>query len=163
MNQPNSRMIAGCALPPPNEMILKWAEERPNDVYLKQIINRQFVEFTYKEVADQALKLVTALRNLGVKPGDKVALISKNCAEWFITDLALMLGDYVSVPIFPTAGAETIEYCIKHSESKALIAGKLDNAQATQQIIDARLASCLGVYAFYDDGAGEVGAGGAVW
>ncbi len=138
MNQPNSRMIAGCALPPPNEMILKWAEERPNDVYLKQIINRQFVEFTYKEVADQALKLVTALRNLGVKPGDKVALISKNCAEWFITDLALMLGDYVSVPIFPTAGAETIEYCIKHSESKALIAGKLDNAQATQQIIDAQ-------------------------
>ncbi len=138
MNQPNSRMIAGCALPPPNEMILKWAEERPNDVYLKQIINRQFVEFTYKEVADQALKLVTALRNLGVKPGDKVALISKNCAEWFITDLALMLGDYISVPIFPTAGAETIEYCIKHSESKALIAGKLDNAQATQQIIDAQ-------------------------
>lgn len=138
MNQPNSRMIAGCALPPPNEMILKWAEERPNDVYLKQIINRQFVEFTYQEVADQALKLVTALRNLGVKPGDKVALISKNCAEWFITDLALMLGDYISVPIFPTAGAETIEYCIKHSESKALIAGKLDNAQATQQIIDAQ-------------------------
>lgn len=138
MNQPNSRMIAGCALPPPNEMILKWAEERPNDVYLKQIINRQFVEFTYKEVADQALKLVTALRNLEVKPGDKVALISKNCAEWFITDLALMLGDYISVPIFPTAGAETIEYCIKHSESKALIAGKLDNAQATQQIIDAQ-------------------------
>jgi long-subunit acyl-CoA synthetase (AMP-forming) len=119
-------------------MILKWAEERPNDVYLKQIINRQFVEFTYKEVADQALKLVTALRNLGVKPRDKVALISKNCAEWFITDLALMLGDYISVPIFPTAGAETIEYCIKHSESKALIAGKLDNAQATQQIIDAQ-------------------------
>lgn len=138
MNQPNSRMIAGCALPPPNEMILKWAEERPNDVYLKQIINRQFVEFTYKEVAEQALRLVSALRNLGVKPGDKVALISKNCAEWFITDLALMLGDYVSVPIFPTAGAETIEYCIKHSESKALIAGKLDNAQATQQIIDAQ-------------------------
>ncbi len=138
MNQPNSSMIAGCALPPPNEMILKWAEERPNDVYLKQIINRQFVEFTYKEVADQALKLVTALRDLGVKPGDKVALISKNCAEWFITDLALMLGDYVSVPIFPTAGAETIEYCIKHSESKALIAGKLDNALATQQIIDAQ-------------------------
>ena len=138
MNQPNSRMIAGCALPPPNEMILKWAEERPNDVYLKQIINRQFVEFTYQEVADQALKLVTALRNLGVKPRDKVALISKNCAEWFITDLALMLGDYISVPIFPTAGAETIEYCIKHSESKALIAGKLDNAQATQQIIDAQ-------------------------
>ena len=136
MNQPNLEQTAGCALPPPNEMILKWAEERPNDVYLKQIINRQFVEFTYAEVADKALKLVTALRNLGVQPGDKVALVSKNCAEWFICDLAMMLGDYVSVPIFPTAGADTIEYCVTHSESKALIGGKLDDPAASQQVID---------------------------
>jgi long-subunit acyl-CoA synthetase (AMP-forming) len=136
MHQPNINATAGCALPPPNEMILKWAEERPNEVYLKQIINREFVEYTYVEVADQALKLVSALRNLGVQPGDKVALISKNCAEWFICDLALMLGDYVSVPIFPTAGVDTIEYCITHSESKALIAGKLDDSKAIQQVIN---------------------------
>jgi long-subunit acyl-CoA synthetase (AMP-forming) len=124
------------ALPTPNEMILKWAEERPNEVYLKQIINRQFVEFTYKEVADKALRLVTALEELGAKPGDRVALVSKNCAEWFITDLAMMLGDFVSVPIFPTAGADTIAYCIEHSESKIVIAGKLDDPAATQLVID---------------------------
>lgn len=137
MNQPNLNSAAGCALPPPNEMILKWAQERPNEVYLKQIINRQFVEYTFSDVADQALKLVSALRSLGVKPGDKVALVSKNCAEWFICDLAMMLGDYVSVPIFPTAGAGTIEYCVTHSESKAIIGGKLDDPKATQQVIDA--------------------------
>lgn len=135
MIQPNELSKPTCALPPPNEMILKWAEERPNEVYLKQIINRQFVEFTFAEVADQALKLVTALNNLGVKPGDKVALVSKNCAEWFICDLAMTLGDFVSVPIFPTAGADTIEYCLTHSESKVLIGGKLDDATATQQVI----------------------------
>ncbi|EHU5191057.1 AMP-binding protein [Vibrio parahaemolyticus] len=137
MNQPKINSTAGCALPPPNEMILKWAAERPNEVYLKQIINRQFVEFTYAEVADQALKLVSALRGLGIQPGDKVALVSKNCAEWFICDLAMMLGDYVSVPIFPTAGADTIEYCVTHSGSKALIGGKLDDPASTQQVIDA--------------------------
>ena len=136
MIQPNELSEQTCALPPPNEMILKWAAERPDEVYLKQIINRQFVEFTYAEVADQALRLVSALRNLGVQPGDKVALVSKNCAEWFICDLAMMLGDYVSVPIFPTAGADTIEYCVTHSESKALIGGKLDDPAATQQVID---------------------------
>lgn len=137
MIQPNELSEQTCALPPPNEMILKWAAERPDEVYLKQIINRQFVEFTYAEVADQALRLVSALRNLGVQPGDKVALVSKNCAEWFICDLAMMLGDYVSVPIFPTAGADTIEYCLTHSESKALIGGKLDDPAATQRVIDA--------------------------
>ncbi len=137
MHQPDvTNTSTGCALPPPNEMILKWASERPNEVYLKQIINREFVEFTYADVADQALKLVSALRGLGIQPGDKVALISKNCAEWFICDLAMMLGDYVSVPIFPTAGVDTIEYCLTHSESKAIICGKLDDAKATQQVIN---------------------------
>lgn len=132
---PNESTLSSCTLPPPNEMILKWAQEKPNEVYLKQIINREFVEFTYAEVADKALRLVTALRGLGVAPGDKVALISKNCAEWFICDLAMMMGDYVSVPIFPTAGADTIEYCITHSESKVLIAGKLDDAKATTEVM----------------------------
>ncbi|MGY3570639.1 AMP-binding protein [Vibrio paucivorans] len=135
MIQPNELSKPTCALPPPNEMILKWAEERPNEVYLKQIINREFVEYTYAEVADKALRLVSALRELGAQPGDKIALVSKNCAEWFICDLAMMLGDYVSVPIFPTAGADTIEYCITHSESKVLIGGKLDDPAATQQVL----------------------------
>lgn len=136
MIQPNELSKPTCALPPPNEMILKWAAERPNEVYLKQIINRKFVEYTFSDVAEQALKLVSALNELGVQPRDKVALVSKNCAEWFICDLAMMLGDFVSVPIFPTAGADTIEYCLTHSESKVLIGGKLDDAAATQQVID---------------------------
>ncbi|MER0325481.1 AMP-binding protein [Vibrio vulnificus] len=136
MIQPNELSKPQLALPTPSDMILKWAKERPHEVYLKQIINRQFVEFTYSEVAGKALRLVTALKELGAEPGDRIALISKNCAEWFICDLAMMLGDYVSVPIFPTAGADTIEYCITHSESKILIAGKLDDAAATQKVID---------------------------
>ncbi|WP_104401497.1 AMP-binding protein [Vibrio penaeicida] len=136
MVQPQTTHNAKCSLTPPNELILKWAQERPNEVYLKQIINRQFVEFTYADVADKALKLVSALQSLGLEPGDKIALISKNCAEWFITDLALMLGDYISVPIFPTAGSDTIEHCITHSGSKALIAGKLDDSTATTEVMN---------------------------
>ncbi|GAM64972.1 long-chain-fatty-acid-CoA ligase [Vibrio ishigakensis] len=46
-----------------------------------------------------------------------------------------MLGDYISVPIFPTAGSDTIDYCVKHSESKVLVAGKLDDATATSEVI----------------------------
>ncbi len=138
MIQPNQFNHPPCALPPPNEMLLRWAKERPNEVYLKQIINRQFVEFTYAEVADKALRLVSALRALGAEPGDKVALISKNCAEWFICDLAMMLGDYISVPIFPTAGSETIDYCLEHSESKILIVGKLDDNKATAHVLAER-------------------------
>nr|WP_318460108.1 AMP-binding protein [Photobacterium leiognathi] len=115
-------------------MILKWAEERPNDIYLRQIINRQFVDYTYAEVADKALRLVSAFRALGIQPGERIALISKNCAEWFISDLAMMLGNYISVPIFPTAGADTIEHCVTHSDSKLIIIGKLDSPDAINSV-----------------------------
>lgn len=125
-----------CTLPPPNELMLKWAESRPDEIYLKQIINREFVTYSFAQVADMALRFVSALRAQGLKPGDKVALVSKNCAEWFITDLALMMGDYISVPIFPTAGADTIGYCIEHSESKAVIVGKLDDASAIEAVLN---------------------------
>lgn len=137
MIQPDQLSNTNCTLPPASDMILKWAQERPDEIYLKQIINRQFVEYSYADVADKALRLVSALNELGIRPGDRVALVSKNCAEWFICDLAMMLGDFVSVPIFPTAGADTIEYCLTHSESKVLIGGKLDDPAATQRVIDA--------------------------
>ncbi|WP_305815272.1 AMP-binding protein [Photobacterium leiognathi] len=115
-------------------MILKWAEERLSDIYLRQIINRQFVDYTYAEVADKALHLVSAFRPLGIQPGERIALISKNCAEWFISDLAMMLGNYISVPIFPTAGADTVEHCVTHSDSKLIIIGKLDSLDAINRV-----------------------------
>lgn len=49
-----------------------------------------------------------------------------------------MLGDYISVPIFPTAGSETIDYCLEHSESKILIVGKLDDSKATTHVLAER-------------------------
>ncbi|MFV0449273.1 MAG: AMP-binding protein [Vibrio sp.] len=146
---PNESHQACCSLPPPNEMILKWAKERPNEIYLKQIINRQFVEFSYADVADKALRLVSALRKLGAKPGDKVALIAKNCAEWFICDLALMLGDYISVPIFPTAGADTIEFCLSHSGSQHIIVGKLDDNAAISAVLQ-QMSNIISISLPYD-------------
>jgi long-subunit acyl-CoA synthetase (AMP-forming) len=127
--------VNNCTLSPPNELILKWAHLRPNDIYLKQIIERQTKTYTFSEVAEHALKLVSALEHMGAQPRDKIALISKNCAEWFICDLAMTLGDFVSVPIFPTANAETIEYCLTHSETRFVIIGKLDKSDAVVEVL----------------------------
>ncbi|MDA1379769.1 AMP-binding protein [Plesiomonas shigelloides] len=53
------------------------------------------------------------------------SLTLENCAEWFIADFAMMMGGFVSVPIYPTANSETIRYVLEHSESKAIFIGKL--------------------------------------
>ncbi|ARD20688.1 AMP-binding protein [Shewanella japonica] len=110
----------------PVEMLSHWVETQGNEVYLRQPINGQYVDFTWREVQQKVQQVAGALRHLGLVPGDKVAVLSKNCAEWFITDLALMHGGYISVPIYPTANAETIRYVLEHSEAKAIFTGKLD-------------------------------------
>ncbi|MCL1143529.1 AMP-binding protein [Shewanella gaetbuli] len=114
------------AIKTPVEMLSHWVETQGDTVYLRQPIDGKYVEFTWREVQQQVQQIAGALRHLGLVPGDKVAILSKNCAEWFITDLALMLGGYISVPIYPTANADTIRYVLEHSGTKAIFTGKLD-------------------------------------
>jgi long-chain acyl-CoA synthetase len=114
------------AIKTPVEMLAHWVETHGEKVYLRQPINGSYNDFTWREVQQKVQQIAGALRHLGLVPGDKVAILSKNCAEWFITDLALMLGGYISVPIYPTANADTIRYVLEHSGTKAIFIGKLD-------------------------------------
>jgi long-chain acyl-CoA synthetase len=109
-----------------------WAKKNPNQVFLRQPINRNFIEYTYKDADVEVRKMVSGLRNLGVQPGDHIAILSKNCAHWMMADLAIMAAGCISIPIYPTFGAETIFEILEHSESKAIIVGKLDDYAAQQ-------------------------------
>ena len=120
-------------------MLYHWERQCSDRTYLRQTINREYVDFTWGEVADEARRMVTALRHLGLVPGDKVALLSKNCAQWFIADLAMQMGQYVSVPIYPTANVDTIEYVLRHSEAKAIFVGKLDDWKSQEAGVPADL------------------------
>ncbi|WP_421209770.1 AMP-binding protein [Aeromonas enteropelogenes] len=123
----------------PLEMLYHWERQCPDRIYLRQTINREYVDFTWGEVAEEARRMVTALRHLGLVAGDKVALLSKNCAQWFIADLAMQMGQYVSVPIYPTANVDTIEYVLRHSETKAIFVGKLDDWKSQEAGVPADL------------------------
>ena len=84
-------------------------------------------EYTWKQVDEEARKVASYLQSVGMKKGDHVALVSKNCAEWIITDVAIWMAGGVSVPLYPTLVAETVRQIMEHSESKFLFVGKLDD------------------------------------
>lgn len=111
----------------PLEAFNYWLEKDPDFIFLRQPVNRKIIEYTRQEVYDQACKISAALQQQGLKKGDHVAIISKNCAHWFMADLAIMMGGFVSVPLYPTLDKETINSILIHSESKAVIVGKLDD------------------------------------
>lgn len=104
-----------------------WSETNPDGVYLRQPVAGQFQDYTWAEVAEQAQKMASALQAMGFEAGDRVAILSKNCVQWFIADYAIMLANLVSVPIYASANSDTIHYVLKHSEAKAIFVGNLDN------------------------------------
>lgn len=109
-----------------HQMLTEWAGKMPDREFLLQPIAGQLHATAFSEAEDQALRMASALVALGMNPGDKVAILAKNCAEWVLADLAIAMAGMVSVPIYPTASADTVAYIIGHSEAKALFVGKLD-------------------------------------
>jgi len=110
----------------PLERLALWVEKRPDAVWLSQPVAGQWHDFTWAQVDEQARRIATALHALGCAPGDRVALLAKNCAEWVIADLAIMMAGLISVPFYPLQSAESIEYVLRHSQCKAIFLGKLD-------------------------------------
>ncbi len=119
----------------PIEMLQKWATEKPKSIYLRQPVNRHFTEFTWKECYDTVRRMATALQSLGFQPGDRIGILSKNCAEWFLADFAIQAAGYISAPIYYTASADTISYIIDHADAKAVFMGKLDDFAPSEKAI----------------------------
>ncbi len=83
-------------------------------------------DMTWGEVLDETRRMAAHIKSLGYPPGSHIALMSKNCAQWLMTDWAIWMAGHVSVPLYPTLAADTIRQILTHSEAKLLFVGKLD-------------------------------------
>ena len=78
----------------------------------------EWKSITSKEYIAQANQISRGLINLGVKPNDKIAVISStNRTEWNICDIGILQTGAQNVPIYPTISKEDYEYVLNHSES----------------------------------------------
>ncbi|MFA0811607.1 AMP-binding protein [Microbulbifer epialgicus] len=119
----------------PLELLYKREAEEPETVFLRQMQQRQWREYTWREVMDRARRVAGYLRNQ-FEPGDRIALHAKNCADWIIVDVGIMLAGMVSVPLYPGQSASSMSYVLQHSESKVLFCGATDNNTALQEVAD---------------------------
>ena len=77
----------------------------------------KWVSTSAQEYVDQGNTVSRGLLKLGVKPGDKIAVISTtNRTEWNILDLAISQIGAISIPIYPTISKEDYEYIFNHAE-----------------------------------------------
>lgn len=117
----------------PLQSFLQRAKNSPDSPYAHQAHEGRWTTYSYADAEQAARKLAAALQAMGYQQGDHIAILAKNSVEWLISDIALMMGGFISVPIYATAGTETISYILEFSQAKAIFIGKLDDTRAAEQ------------------------------
>ncbi len=98
-----------------------------NAVFLTQPIGGgKTVDYTWHQTMDQARRMAAHLKAQNFEPGARIAILSKNCAHFFLAELAIWMAGGTTVAIFPTETADTVKYVLEHSGASLLFVGKLD-------------------------------------
>ncbi|MFO1285802.1 MAG: AMP-binding protein [Rubrivivax sp.] len=101
--------------------MLDHEAKRADKVYFTQPTgDGKVVDYTWAQVVGEARRMAAHLLVTG--PAARrapVAILSKNCAHFIMAELAIWLGGYTTVAIFPTETADTVRYVLEHSESSA--------------------------------------------
>ncbi|HVR40275.1 MAG TPA: long-chain fatty acid--CoA ligase [Thermoanaerobaculia bacterium] len=106
--------------------------ERPAVMKYKK--GDQWIDITLPEFRDTVRWFSTGLRALGVKAGDRVAILSENRPEWTLSDFAILAAHCVSVPVYPTLLGWQIEYILNDSSSVGVICSNEEQLNKIQEI-----------------------------
>ncbi len=115
--------------------------------------NGQWYELSYQQLADRVQDLSLGLLELGIAPGDRVAILSENRPEWAMADYACLAARCTDVPIYPTLPAKQVEYSLCDSGAVAIFVStrnQLDKVNA----IRPRVAGLKHVISFDEQLAG---------
>lgn len=119
-------MTGPAPIPTVIEKFYHWEKTTPDKVFLRQPKGDLWKDVTYSEAGQIARKMVTALQDLGLTRGDHIGIYSKNCYQWVLADIAIMMGGYVSVPLYANLTPPQLEEVIGLGDIKAIFLGKLE-------------------------------------
>ena len=117
------------------EIFLESVKRFPNSPMrgFREENNKEFKILTYKDIYELVGNLALSLIDIGIKFGDKVALISNNRLEWIISDLAILSIGSADVPRGSDSTDEEILYIINHSESIAAIVENIEQVEKIEK------------------------------
>lgn len=87
---------------------------------LNHKIGDEWIKIDAEEVVERVRNVALGLAELGIKPGDRVALLSENRPEWSIVDLAILSLGAVNVPIYTTQAVDQVRFILSDSGARAI-------------------------------------------
>ncbi len=94
----------------------------------------RWVDVSVPEFRDSVRWLAEALHEMGVKPGDRVAILAENRPEWTIADFAILCASAASVPVYPTLLGWQIEYILNDAGAVAVICSNQEQLDKVLEI-----------------------------
>jgi long-chain acyl-CoA synthetase len=115
-----------------------FAHERddPDHVIFARLVDGAWTDVTCKQAADQIRSAALGLIADGVKPGDRVALLSATRYEWPILDFAILAAGAVTVPIYETSSAEQVKFVLADSGAVLIFAETDAHADKIEHLKD---------------------------
>lgn len=106
-------------------LLIKWSKLTPDKVALHQPLNDgSYRLYRWKDYLDATFKRAQGLLALGIEPKDRIILSGPNCADWVISQLAIMAIDAIPVPIYENSSPSQIKHILKDSGACAALVDK---------------------------------------
>ncbi|PZU06760.1 long-chain fatty acid--CoA ligase [Sphingomonas sp.] len=125
--------------------------------FLWRKVDGAWQSISWTETARQVAALAQALRSIGLKPGDRVMLVSENRPEWCIADLGIMAAGCITVPTYVTNTERDHAHIVENSGARAAIVSTAKLARTLLPAL-ARSSSCDTLVTMESVGLGRVGA-----
>ena len=103
-----------------NQMVQNTIQQHGSETALSHKVDKEYQDISKATLAERIKDFCLGLAELGLQKGDRVALLSENRPEWAITDLAILAGGGVTVPMFSTLTSAQVEYIVRDSGAKIL-------------------------------------------
>jgi long-chain acyl-CoA synthetase len=103
-------------------VVFERATRTPDQVAIRQKELGRWRSYTWADYADRVRAVARGLHEYGVVPGDRVAIHADNRPEWLFADLAVQAIGAMSVGVYSTSPAAEVEYLLRHSGARILIA-----------------------------------------
>lgn len=87
---------------------------------LRHIVDGEWRDVSHQELARKVKLTALGIRELGIDPGSRIAILSSNGPHWTIADFGCLMAGYVDVAVYPNLPAEQVKYVVAHSECSAI-------------------------------------------
>jgi long-chain acyl-CoA synthetase len=113
----------------------------------------KWINLPAEDFVERVKNAALGLAALGIRPGDRIALLSENRPEWSIVDLAILSLGAINVPIYTTQAVEQIDYILSDSGAKAIF---ISNRRLYKHALPAFAKRPLEHFIFFEPEAAEV-------